>query len=163
MGRALNKRRGWICIFLRVFYWNTRILAVNAIVSWLIKLAAYFCQSLLITSQVYCPMIKVEWLTAGVLLWELAHCLQILLANEKLGLEADEISETLLTNRMQRKLYRTTKQWRSPEIICQDSLAGWWCTADLGFHHWAVTSTSRCTAGQILNSLQFANLTPTWY
>jgi hypothetical protein len=29
-------------------------LAVNAIVSWLIKLAAYFCQSLLITGLVYC-------------------------------------------------------------------------------------------------------------
>jgi hypothetical protein len=35
----------------------------------------------------------------------LAHCLQILPANEKLGLEADEISLTLLTNRMQRKMH----------------------------------------------------------
>ncbi len=43
-------------------------LAVNVIVSWLIKLAAYFCQFLLITSRVYCRMIKVDWLTAGVLL-----------------------------------------------------------------------------------------------
>jgi hypothetical protein len=49
-------------------------------------------------------MIKVDWLTAGVLLRELAQCLQILPANEKLGLEADEISQTLLTNMMQRKL-----------------------------------------------------------
>jgi hypothetical protein len=49
-------------------------------------------------------MIKVDWLTAGVLIKELAHCLQILPANEKLGREADEISQTLLTNRMQRKL-----------------------------------------------------------
>jgi hypothetical protein len=48
-------------------------------------------------------MIKVDWLTAGVLLRELAHRLQILSANEKLGLEADEISQTLLTKRMQRK------------------------------------------------------------
>ncbi len=80
------------------------IIVVNAILSWLIKLAVYFCQSLLITSQVYCPMIKVDWLTAGVLLLESAHCLQILPANEKLGQEADEISQTLLTNRMQRKL-----------------------------------------------------------
>jgi hypothetical protein len=46
-------------------------------------------------------MIKVDWLPAGVLLKELAHRLQILPANEKLGLEDDEI---LLTNRMQRKL-----------------------------------------------------------
>jgi hypothetical protein len=73
-------------------------------VSWLIKLAAYFCQSLLITGRVYCPMIKVDWLPAGVLLSESAHCLQILPANEKLGLDADQISQTLLTNRMQRKL-----------------------------------------------------------
>ncbi len=49
-------------------------------------------------------MIKVDWLTAGVLLTELAHCLQILPAYEKRGLEADEIYHTLLTNRMQRKL-----------------------------------------------------------
>jgi len=39
-------------------------------------------------------MIKVDWLTAGVLLKELEHCLQILPANEKLGLvEADEVSD----------------------------------------------------------------------
>ncbi len=68
-------------------------LAVNAIVSRLIKLAAYFCQSLLITGRVYCLRIKVNWLTAGVLLRELAHHrLQILPANEKLGLDADAIS-----------------------------------------------------------------------
>ncbi len=77
---------------------------VIAIVSWLIKLAAYFCQSLLITGGVYCQMLKVDWLTAGVLLRELAHRLQILPANEKLGLEADEMAQTLLSNRMQRKL-----------------------------------------------------------
>jgi hypothetical protein len=69
-----------------------------------IKLAAYFCQSLLITGRVYCPMIKVDLLPAGFLLRELAHRLQILQANEKLGLEAGEISQTLLTNRMQREL-----------------------------------------------------------
>ncbi len=78
--------------------------AVNAFVSWLMKLAAYFSQSLLITCQVYCQMIKLDWLTAGALHRELAHPLQILPANEKLGLEADEIAQTLLTNRMQRKL-----------------------------------------------------------
>jgi hypothetical protein len=49
-------------------------------------------------------MIKEDWLTAGVLQRELAHRLQIHPANEKLGLEADEISQTLLTNRMQSKL-----------------------------------------------------------
>ncbi len=49
-------------------------------------------------------MMKEDWLTAGVLLRELAHRLQILPANEKLGLEDDEISQTLMTNRMQRKL-----------------------------------------------------------
>ncbi len=49
-------------------------------------------------------MIKLDWLTAGVLLRALAHRLQILPANEKLGLEAGEIYQTLLTNRMQRKL-----------------------------------------------------------
>jgi hypothetical protein len=49
-------------------------------------------------------MIKVDWLPAGVLLRELAHRLQNLPANEKLGLEADEISQTLLTDRMKRKL-----------------------------------------------------------
>jgi hypothetical protein len=79
-------------------------LAVNAIVSWLMKLAAYFCQSLLITGRVYCSMIKMDWLTASVLLRELAHRLQILPANDKLGLEAHEIFQTLLNNRMQRKL-----------------------------------------------------------
>ena len=43
---------------------------------------------------VYCPMIKVDWLTSGVFLRELAHRLQILPANEKLGLvEADEVSD----------------------------------------------------------------------
>jgi hypothetical protein len=49
-------------------------------------------------------MIKVDWLPAGVLLRELAHRLQIQQANEKLSLEAYEISQTLLTNRMQREL-----------------------------------------------------------
>jgi hypothetical protein len=49
-------------------------------------------------------MLKVDWLTSGVLLRALAHRLQILPANEKLGLEAGEIYQTLLTNRMQRKL-----------------------------------------------------------
>jgi hypothetical protein len=49
-------------------------------------------------------MMKVDWLLVHVLLRELAHHLQILPANEKLGLEAEEISQTLLTNRMQRKL-----------------------------------------------------------
>jgi hypothetical protein len=49
-------------------------------------------------------MIKVNWLTAGVLLRELAYRLKIFPANEKLGLEAGEISQTLLTNRMQRKI-----------------------------------------------------------
>jgi hypothetical protein len=49
-------------------------------------------------------MIKVDWLTAGVLLRALAHRLQILPANAKLGLEAGEIYQTVLTNRMQRKL-----------------------------------------------------------
>jgi hypothetical protein len=57
--------------------------------SWLINLAVYFFQSLLITGRVYCPMVKVDWLPAGVLLRELAHRLQILSANEKLGLKAD--------------------------------------------------------------------------
>ena len=102
----------------------------NAIVSWLIRLAAFFCQSLLITGLSYCPMIKVDWLTAGVLLGELAHRLQILPGNEILGLEAGKISQTLLTNRMQRKL-QDTNNGGAPEIICQDSLAGCWCTADL--------------------------------
>jgi hypothetical protein len=41
-------------------------------------------------------MIKVDWLPAGVLLRELAHSLQILPANEKLGLEAEKISQTML-------------------------------------------------------------------
>jgi hypothetical protein len=36
-------------------------LAVNAIVSWFMKLAAYFCQSLLITGRLYCQVIKVDW------------------------------------------------------------------------------------------------------
>jgi hypothetical protein len=54
--------------------------------------------------SIHYQIIKVDWLNAGVLLRELAHCLQILPANEKLGLEADEICQTLLTNRMQRKL-----------------------------------------------------------
>jgi hypothetical protein len=58
-------------------------------------------------------MIKVDWLIAGVLLRALAHRLQILPANEKQGLEAGEIYQTLLTNRMQRKLFRTSKQGRS--------------------------------------------------
>ncbi len=49
-------------------------------------------------------MIKVDWLTAGILLWELVHCLQILPANEKLGLEADKIFQIRLADRMQRKL-----------------------------------------------------------
>jgi hypothetical protein len=50
-------------------------------------------------------MIKVDWLPAGVLLRALAHHLQILPANEELGLEeAGKISQTLLINRMQRKL-----------------------------------------------------------
>jgi hypothetical protein len=49
-------------------------------------------------------MKKVDCLPAGVILRELAHRLQILPANEKLGLEADEISQPLLTSRMQRKL-----------------------------------------------------------
>jgi hypothetical protein len=49
-------------------------------------------------------MIKVDWLPAGVLLRELAHRLQILPADEKLGLETDKITQTLLTNGMQRKL-----------------------------------------------------------
>jgi hypothetical protein len=48
--------------------------------------------------------IKVDWHPAGILKGELAHSLQILPTNEKLGLEADKISQTLLTNRMQRKL-----------------------------------------------------------
>jgi hypothetical protein len=58
-----------------------KFLAGNATVSWLIKSAAYFCQSLLIKGRVYCPMIKVDWLPAGVLLRELEHRLQILPAN----------------------------------------------------------------------------------
>jgi hypothetical protein len=75
-------------------------------VNWLIKLAAYFCQSLLITGQVHILSNDKSGLAfhAGVLLRDLAHRLQILPASEKLGLEADEISQTLLINRMQRKL-----------------------------------------------------------
>jgi hypothetical protein len=46
----------------------------------------------------------VDWLTAGVLPRALAHHLQILPANEKLGLEAGEIYQTLLTNRIKKKL-----------------------------------------------------------
>ena len=69
MGQGLNKRRGW---FLYFFKGSRRFLlvflAVDAIVSWLIKLAAYFCQCLLITSRIYCPMIKVDLLTVGVFL-----------------------------------------------------------------------------------------------
>jgi hypothetical protein len=49
-------------------------------------------------------MIKVDWLTAGDLLRALADRLQILPANKKLGLEASEIYQTLVTNRMHRKL-----------------------------------------------------------
>ncbi len=74
----------------------------------------YF-SSLLITGRVYCSMIKVDCLTAGVLLRELAHCLQILPDNEKPGLEADEISQTLMTKRMQRKLQdpkTTAERWK---------------------------------------------------
>jgi hypothetical protein len=102
IGLGLKKGRIWFINFygLHLLFIEILIfLAVNVIVSWPIKLAAYFCQSLLITGWVYCPMIK--WID---LLWELAHCLQILPANEKLRLEADEISQPLLTNMMQRKL-----------------------------------------------------------
>ncbi len=58
---GLKKGRGWFLTFLGappLFIEILVFLAVNAIVSWLIKLAAYFCQSLLITGRVYCPMIK---------------------------------------------------------------------------------------------------------
>ncbi len=96
--------------------------------SWLIKLAAYYCQSLLITGRVDCPIIKVDWLTAGVFLRELVHCLQVLTANEKLGLEADKISQTLL-----KKATGTPNNGGAWETICQDSLAGCWCAADLGW------------------------------
>jgi hypothetical protein len=123
---GLKKGRGWFLNFLgapSIIHRILVLIVVNAIVSWLIKLAAYFCQSLLITGR-YCSMIKVDWLTAGVL--------QIIPANGKLGLEADEISQTLLTNRMQRNYRTTIDNGGAPEIICQDSLAGWWCTADLG-------------------------------
>ncbi len=44
-------------------------------------------------------MIKMDWLPAGVLLRELAHRLQILPANEKLGLEAGKIAQTFWTNK----------------------------------------------------------------
>jgi hypothetical protein len=131
-------------------------------VSWLIKLAAYFCQSLLITGQVYCPLIKVDWLPAGVLLRELAHRLQILPANEKLVLEAEEISKALLTNRMQRKLHDPLNNGGVPESICQDSLAGCWCSAHFG---WLNIGQLQVPAGvptsQTLDCIQFANLTPT--
>jgi hypothetical protein len=54
-------------------------------------------------------MISENWLTAGVLLGELAHRrLQILPANKK-----------------------ATNNGGAPEIICQNSLSGCWCTADL--------------------------------
>jgi hypothetical protein len=102
-------------------------------VSWLIKLAAYYRQSLLITGRVYCPMIKLDWLPAGVLLSDSAHCLQILPANEKLGLEAEEISQTQLSNRMQRKTTGLLNKGTPPELIFQDCLAGCWCTPDLGW------------------------------
>jgi hypothetical protein len=77
-------------------------------------------------------MIKVDWFTAGVLLRESAHRLQILSANEKLGLEADEISQTLLTIGC-KKAIGPPNNGGAPEKICQDSLAGCWCTADLGW------------------------------
>ncbi len=48
---------GGFCIFLRVPIEILVILAVSEILSWLIKLAVYF-SVLLITSRVYCPMIK---------------------------------------------------------------------------------------------------------
>jgi hypothetical protein len=58
-------------------------------------------------------MIKVGWLTAGVLQRALAHRMQILPANEKLGLEDGEIYQTLLTNRMQRKdHYTMAERWK---------------------------------------------------
>jgi hypothetical protein len=60
----------------------------------------------------------VDWLTAGV------HRLQILPANEKLGLEADEISQTLLTKKA-KKAKGPLNNGRAPEVICQDSLAAW--------------------------------------
>ncbi len=50
---------GLLPLFIKILVF----LAANAIVSWLIKLAAYFYQSLLITGRVYCPMVKVDWLT----------------------------------------------------------------------------------------------------
>jgi len=58
---GLKKGRIWFLNFygLHLLFIEILIfLAVNVIVSWPIKLAAYFCQSLLITGRVYCPMIK---------------------------------------------------------------------------------------------------------
>ncbi len=104
---GLKKGCGWFLKFLTapsIINWNTRISCGKCDCELAYKVSCLFCQSLLITGRVYYQMIKVDWLTAGVLLRELAQCLQILPANEKLGLEADEISQTLLTNRMQKKL-----------------------------------------------------------
>jgi hypothetical protein len=75
----LKKGRGWFLNFLGApsIILEIRIFLISrgkcdCELSWLIKLASYFHQSLLITGRVYCPMIKVDWLPADVLLRELA-------------------------------------------------------------------------------------------
>jgi hypothetical protein len=79
---------------------------------------------MLITGSVYCPVIKVDWLTDGALLRELAHRLQLLPANEKLGLEADEISQKPADQKDAKKTTGPLNNGGALEIICQDSLAG---------------------------------------
>ncbi len=111
---GLKKGRGWFLKFLEapyIIHGNSRISCGKCDYELAYKVSCLF---LSIPANHRPSILFNDKLTAGVLLRELAHCLQILPVNEKLGLEADKISQTLLTNRMQRKLrdHQTTAEGR---------------------------------------------------
>ncbi len=105
---GLKKGCGWFLNFLgdpSIIHWNTRISWGKCDCELAYKISCLFLSvpanhRLSILSNDKSGLAYCWCLTKRV-----GEPLQILPANEKLGLEADEISQTLLTNRMQRKLH----------------------------------------------------------
>jgi hypothetical protein len=103
---GLKKGRGRFLNLLgapSLIHWNTRISCSKCDCELAYKVSYLFLS--VPANHRLSILSKVDWLTAGVLQRELAHCLQILPAHEKLGLEAHEIAQkNPADNRMQRKL-----------------------------------------------------------
>ncbi len=160
---------GGFCIYLRVpdiFYWYTRISCGKCVCELAYKVSCLF----LSVHVIHKLSILSNDKSGLAYCWCLTMRLGALPADPPCQWEPRAGSLQNLSSpadqKDAKKAIGPLKNGGSLEIICQDSLAGCWCTADLGWlniRQLQIQASVPQARHLILYTLQFANLIPTCY